>query len=42
MLRSTVGGIKQWNDPSVRLSVCPVPLAQNGALSGYGYYRTEH
>jgi len=28
----SIAGIKQCCDPLVRLSVCPVPLAQNGAL----------
>ena len=26
--------------PFVRLSVCPTPLAQNGAVWGYGYHGT--
>ena len=38
------GGIKQRRNPSarlsVRLSVCPMPVAQNGAFWGYGYYTT--
>ena len=34
-------GIKRCGDPSVRPSVClSHALAQNGAVLGYGYYRT--
>jgi len=34
------GGIKQCYNAAVRLSVRPMPLAQNGAFCGYGYYST--